>query len=187
MAKPVTKNYIKNRINHQINSGKIRIVNKSDFDGVEIKDVITKDEALNLKNLLGVDLIEITVNEKENSSICKLMSKDKFLYQEKKKEKERKANQKNAELKEIKFGVDIAENDVKTKFNHAKKFLEHGDNVKLTLQLRGRQAHLQSSKDRSMKLILEFAESLSEVGKLVSLPVWNNNRLTSQINSLIKK
>lgn len=185
MAKPISKNFIKNRLNRQITSPMVRIINKDDYPEI-ISDKITTSSALNIAEKYEVDLIEIAVNEKENSSICKLMEKSKFLYQEKKKEKERKQNQKNAELKEIKLGVNIAQNDINTKLKNAHKFLEHGDNVKVTLQLRGRNAHMQVSKDKAMQTVLEFAESLGDVAKVANLPVWANNKLTMQLNSTVK-
>lgn len=181
------KNFLKNQMNSQIDSGFVRIVNASDYADWDIPAQITRELALKLKDELETDLIEISINSQTNTSICKLIDKDKFIYQEKKREKERKANQKTAELKEIKLGIDIAENDFNTKLKQAIKFLEHGDNVKVSLQIKGRYKFAEFGKTRSEEVILSFADKLSEYGKIVSMPKWTNNRIMIQINSKHKK
>lgn len=186
------KKYISNRMNGQITSANVRIINLSEYDDVLDKETtqnnfVNRRRALELRDILQTDLIELSVNEKEGSSICKLMDKDKFLYQEKKKEKERKANQKTAELKEIKLGLDIAENDFNTKLKQAQKFLERGDNVKVNLQLRGRSKYMEYGKDHALQNVLRFADSLTEFGKIVNMPKWLNDRVFCQVNSNVKK
>ena len=174
-------NTIPNRINSQIDSEKIRIIS-STFYEVETPVVMTRKEAFMLRDRLETDLIEIAFNAKENSSVCKLIDKNKFAYQEKRKEKERKQSQKGAELKEITLGVDIAENDFNTKLNQARKFLEKGDNVKVSIQLKGRHKYTEFGHTKSEEIVLSFADKLSDLGKIVSMPKWANNRIFIQVN-----
>lgn len=176
------KNFIENRINGQIDSEKIRLVSSTFYEVDEVK-VISRKEAFQLRDKLETDLIEIAYNEKEKSSVCKLIDRDKFAYQEKKREKERKQNQKTADLKEIKLGVDIAENDFNTKLNQAKKFLSKGDNVKISLQLKGRNKFTEFGHKKSEELVLSFANNLSDIGKIIAMPKWMNNKIFIQVNS----
>lgn len=180
MIKKDTKQY---NINEHVSQLAVRIVNL-DEAGVEeyYPDVVSKNDALNIADSLETDLVEIGVNSKDNVSICKLIDYDKFLYQEKKKAKEVKASQKKSDQKEIKLGVDIAENDFSTKERHAREFLTRGDRVKVTLQLRGRRRDSQVIKDNAMTLVLKFVDKLSDVGKANEMPVWQGPRLFVQVN-----
>lgn len=174
------KNQItKNRVNEEITSAWVRIVN---FDENLAHTVSSREDALETAEMNELDLIEIAVDKDKDISICKMMELDKFLYQEKKKAKALKASQNKSEQKEIKLGVDIAENDFNVKVSHARKFLEKGDRVKVTLQLRGRRLGSQVIKDNAKILVLKFVDTLSDVGKTNSLPEWQGNRLFIQIN-----
>lgn len=180
MTKKDTKQY---NVNEQVSQLAVRIVNRDEAVVEEYyPDVVSKNDALSIADSLETDLVEIGVNSKDNVSICKLIDYDKFLYQEKKKAKEVKASQKKADQKEIKLGVDIAENDFSTKERHAREFLTRGDRVKVTLQLRGRRRDSQVIKDNAMALVLKFVDKLSDVGKTNEMPVWQGPRLFVQVN-----
>lgn len=180
MTKKDTKQY---NVNEHVSQPAVRIVNR-DEAGVEdcYPDVVSKNDALSIADSLETDLVEIGVNSKDRVSICKLIDYDKFLYQEKKKAKEVKASQKKADQKEIKLGVDIAENDFSTKERHAREFLTRGDRVKVSLQLRGRRKDSQVIKDNAMALVLKFVDKLSDVGKTNEMPIWQGPRLFVQVN-----
>lgn len=177
-------------INEHVSQPSVRIVNKDEFlaeqapDGglVFDMDILSKKEALKLADSFDTDLIEIGVNEKEQTSICKLIAYDKFLYQEKKKAKAAKASQKKSDQKEIKLSVDIADNDFATKERHAREFLTKGDRVKVSLQLRGRRKDSQYVRDSAIALILKFVDDLSDVGKAGGMPVWQGPKAIIQIN-----
>lgn len=171
------KEHLENKVNSQITSNKIRIVNLSEWTDDSNDKVITNKDAKSLAREFETDLIEIAYNANEGSSICKLIDVDKFQYQLKKKQKEQKAAQKKVEMKEIKLGVDIAENDINTKHNQAVKFFAKGDIVKVSCQLKGRQKFMQTSKDNAQILLLKFAESLEDVAKVSQLPTWQGIRL----------
>ncbi len=108
--------------------------------------IISSDEAMELANEAGMDLVLIAPDAKP--PVCKIMDYGKFKYQQEKKKKEAKKNQKKIEVKEIKLSVKIAANDIAYKIKHAREFLEAGKHVKFRVFLRGREmANPQAGKD----------------------------------------
>jgi len=99
--------------------------------------IISRDEALDKAEELGLDLVLIAPDAKP--PVCKIMDYGKFKYQEEKKKKEAKKKQKTIEVKEIKLSVKIADNDISYKIKHAREFLEAGKHVKFRVFLRGRE------------------------------------------------
>jgi translation initiation factor IF-3 len=115
-------------------------------DDGEQHGLISSDEALDIAREKGMDLVLIAPDAKP--PVVKIMDYGKFKYQQEKKKKEAKKNQKKIEIKEIKLSVKIAENDVKFKIKHAREFLEAGKHVKFRVFLRGREmANPQAGKD----------------------------------------
>ena len=106
----------------------------------------------------GLDLVKIA--PKAQPPVCKIVDYGKYRYEQARKEKEAKKKQKTMEVKEVRLSPNIDANDLNTKINQARKFLEHGDKVKVTLRFRGRElAHVEQS-----KVILDnFAEKLAEI------------------------
>lgn len=171
-----------NRVNEQIDAQLVRIVNIEAWVQDNIPEVMPLKSAIALAEDMETDLIEIALNQKESTSICKLMDVDKFIYQEKKKAKQAKASRPKSEQKEIKLSVDIAENDFNTKERHAREFLTKGNYVKVSLQLRGRRQGSQVIRDNATALILKFIDNLSDVGKTSAMPAWQGNRVFVQVN-----
>lgn len=99
--------------------------------------IISSQEALNLADEAGLDLVCIAPNAKP--PVVKIMDYGKFKYQQEKKKKEAKKNQKVIVTKEIKLSVKIAQNDIDYKVKHAREFLEKGNHVKFRVFLRGRE------------------------------------------------
>ena len=99
--------------------------------------VISRDEALEISNKLGLDLVLIAPDAKP--PVCKIMDYGKFRYQQEKKQKEAKKKQKTIEIKEIKLSVKIAQNDINYKVKHASEFLQDGKHVKFRVFLKGRE------------------------------------------------
>lgn len=176
------KKLIENRINSQITSPTVRLISSTLYEVEGGSKVMTVQEAMRLRSSLGTDLIEISYNPKDGCSVCKLLDKDKFAYQQKRKEKELKQSQKSTELKEVKLGVDIAQNDFDTKLRQARKFLEKGENVKVSLMLKGRSKYMDFSKKRAEEVVLTFADKLTDIGKIISMPKWAGNRIFLQVN-----
>ena len=118
------------RINDQIRVREVRIV------GDNGSSVVPTRDALNMAREQGVDLVEISPNA--NPPVCRLIDYSKFLYQQKKRQKEMKAKQVKVEVKEIRFGPQTDEHDYQFKLKHAKEFLEEGNKVRAYVFFRGR-------------------------------------------------
>lgn len=128
--------------------------------------------AMSIAEQLGVDLVEI--NAQARPPIVQVIEYTKFRYEQKKREKERKANQQVVQMKEIRFGPNTDEHDFNFKLNHAKEFLEKGFKVKAYVHFRGRTIIYT---DRGKKLLLEFIQALDEIGKVEMLPKLEGKRM----------
>ena len=160
------------RINERIVAREVRLI----IDGQE-PIVVTTAEALRMADEQEVDLVEISPNAVP--PVCKLMDYRKFLYNQKRKEKELKAKQSKVELKEIRFGPNTDEHDFKFKFAHARKFLEQGNKLKAYVFFRGRTIVF---KDRGEILLLKFVTELEDVGTVEQLPKLEGKRMIIMIN-----
>src|SRR5690554_6461086 len=159
-----------NRINDRIRVPQIRLVG----DGQEPRIMDTKD-AIKLADEQDLDLVEIS--PKANPPVCKIMDYKKFLYNQKKKEKELKAKQSKVTIKEIRFGPNTEEHDFNFKLDHAKKFLKEGAKVKAFVFFRGRAIVF---KDRGEVLLLRFAQELSGHGKIKKKHTFKSQNLTKK-------
>lgn len=155
------------RINEQIRSREVRIVG----DDVEAA-VMPTYKALQLAEQKGLDLVEISPNAAP--PVCRLIDYSKFLYQQKKRQKELKAKQVKIEVKEIRFGPQTDEHDYNFKLKHAKEFLTDGDKVKAYVFFRGRSILF---KEQGEVLLLRFANDLEEYGKVEQMPVLEGKRM----------
>lgn len=155
------------RINEQIRSREIRLVG----DDVE-STVMPTHKAIQLAEQKGVDLVEISPNAQP--PVCRLIDYSKFLYQQKKRQKELKAKQVKIEVKEIRFGPQTDEHDYNFKLKHAKDFLTEGDKVKAYVFFRGRSILF---KEQGEVLLLRFANDLEEYGKVEQMPVLEGKRM----------
>ena len=147
------------RINEQIRVREVRIVSDSG------SMVLPTREALDMAREQGVDLVEISPNA--NPPVCRLIDYSKFLYQQKKRQKEMKAKQVKVEVKEIRFGPQTDEHDYQFKLKHAREFLEEGNKVRAYVFFRGRSILF---KEQGEVLLLRFANDLEEWGKVESMP-----------------
>ena len=160
------------KINERITAREVRLV----FEGEEPK-VVSLAEALRLAEEQEVDLVEISPNAVP--PVCKLMDYRKFLYNQKRREKELKAKQSKVELKEIRFGPNTDEHDFNFKLAHARKFLEQGNKLKAYVFFRGRTIVF---KDRGEILLLKFVTELEDVGAVEQLPKLEGKRMIIMIN-----
>ena len=120
--------------------------------------VMPTQQAMDLANEKKLDLVNISPNAKP--PVCKILDYGKYRYELQKKEKEARKKQKTMEIKEVRLSPNIDTNDLNTKVNQARKFLTHGDKVKVTLRFRGRElAHVEQTKG----ILDEFAEKLSDI------------------------
>ena len=147
------------RINEQIRVREVRIVGE---DGSE---VVPTRKALDMARQNGVDLVEISPNAQP--PVCRLIDYSKFLYQQKKHQKEMKQKQVKVEVKEIRFGPQTDEHDYQFKLKHAREFLNEGNKVLAYVFFRGRSILF---KEQGEVLLLRFANDLEEFGKVEQMP-----------------
>ncbi len=165
------------RINHFIRVPQVRLVG----DNIEV-GVYSTGEAIKIAQEQGLDLVEISPNA--DPPVCKVIDYNKFLYDKKRKEKEMKANAKVSEVKEIRFTPNTDEHDFNFKAKHAENFLKDGNKVKAYVQFKGRAIQFQ---DRGQLLLLKFADRLSEVGNLESMPKMEGRRMLAMFAPKGKK
>ena len=127
--------------------------------------VMSTPAALALAKELELDLVEIS--PKADPPVCRIIEYKKFLYDQKKKQKEMKAKQQKVVVKEIRFGPNTDDHDFNFKVKHAKKFLEEGSKLKAYVFFRGRTIVF---KERGEILLLKFAQELEEYGTVEQLP-----------------
>lgn len=126
---------------------------------------------------LELDLVEISPNAKP--PVCKIIDYKKFLYEQKKRQKELKAKQSKIVIKEIRFGPNTDDHDFQFKLNHAKKFLSEGSKLKAFVFFKGRSIVF---KDRGEILLLKFAQELEEYGVVETMPDLQGKKMTIIIN-----
>lgn len=129
-------------------------------------------DALALANELELDLVEISPSA--NPPVCKIMDYKKFLYEQKKKQKEIKSKSAKVVVKEIRLGPNTDEHDFNFKLKHAMKFLQEGAKVKVDVFFKGRSIIY---KDKGEYILLRFAQELEEYGKVERLPKLEGKRM----------
>ena len=146
--------------------------------GEEIEaEVMSIQDALRLADKLELDLVEISPNA--DPPVCRIVDYQKFLYQQKKKQKEIKAKVARIVVKEIRFGPNTDEHDYNFKLRHAIKFLEEGAKVRAYVFFKGRSILF---KEQGEILLLRFATALEELGKVEQLPKLEGKRMTMFIS-----
>ena len=155
------------RINERIRVREVRLVG----DNVE-QGVYPTSQALKMAEDQGLDLVEISPNAAP--PVCRVIDYQKFLYQQKKRQKEQKAKSVKVVVKEIRFGPQTDDHDYNFKLKHAKGFLEEGAKVKAYVFFKGRSILF---KEQGEVLLLRFANDLEEYGKVEQLPVLEGKRM----------
>lgn len=146
-------------------------------DNIENQGVVDLRDALKLADELELDLVEIS--PKAEPPVCKIIDYSKFLYQQKKKQKEIKAKTVKVVIKEIRFGPNTDEHDFNFKLKHAEKFLKEGAKVKAFVFFKGRSILF---KEQGEILLLKLATSLEELGNVEQLPRLEGKRMTMYIS-----
>jgi len=134
-------------------------------------------EALNLADRFELDLVEIS--PQANPPVCKIMDYQKFLYEQKKKQKEIKAKSAKVVIKEIRLGPHTDDHDFDFKVNHALKFLKEGCKVRVDVFFKGRMIVY---KDQGELILLKFAQAVEEFGKPEQLPKLEGKRMIMILN-----
>jgi len=135
-------------------------------------NVMSIQEALGLADRMELDLVEISPNA--DPPVCKIVDYQKFLYQQKKKQKEIKAKTTKIVVKEIRFGPNTDDHDYNFKLRHAIRFLEEGAKVRAYVFFKGRSILF---KEKGEVLLLRFASDLEEYGKVEQLPRLEGKRM----------
>jgi len=165
------------RINERINVPEVRLVGDNITTGV-----YPISKALQMAEDMGFDLVEISTNA--SPPVCKIIDYQKFLYQQKKRQKEQKAKAVKIVVKEIRFGPQTDDHDYNFKLRHAKDFLEDGAKVKAYVFFKGRSILF---KEQGEVLLLRFATDLEEYGKVEQMPVLEGKRMIIMISPVTKK
>ena len=155
------------RLNERIRVREVRLVG----DNVE-QGVYPIFQALKIAEEQGLDLVEISPNAEP--PVCRVIDYQKFLYQQKKRQKEQKAKSVKIVVKEIRFGPQTDDHDYNFKLKHAKGFLEEGSKVKAYVFFKGRSILF---KEQGEVLLLRFANDLEEYGKVEQMPVLEGKRM----------
>ena len=141
-------------INEQISFAEVRLISE---DGEQL-GIMSSKEALEKAEEANLDLILIAPTAKP--PVCRIMDYSKYRYEQTRRERDAKKKQKTVEVKEIRLSPNIDSNDLNTKSNNARKFLEKGNRVKVTLRFRGREmAHINQTKH----VLEDFAETLQDI------------------------
>lgn len=155
------------KINDEITAPEIRLVG----DNVEI-GIYEIKKALSIAKNLESDLVQISPNA--NPPVCKVMDYKKFLYEQKKREKQLKSKATKVVVKEIRFGPQTDEHDYSFKKKHAEKFLKDGAKLKAYVFFKGRSIIY---KDQGEILLLKLAQDLEEIGKVEQLPKLESKKM----------
>ena len=141
------------QINEEIRDRELRVI---DADGEAI-GIMSAAEALKIAEEKNLDLVKIAPQAKP--PVCKIMDYGKYRFEQTKREKEARKNQRIIEIKEIRLSLNIDKHDFETKANHAKRFLESGNKVKVSIRFRGREmAH----PENGLVTMSNFSEACSE-------------------------
>ena len=166
------------RINEEITAHNVRLVGEN----IDEQGVYTLAAALKKADELELDLVEIS--PKADPPVCKIMDYQKYLYQQKKKAKEMKANSTKVVIKEIQLGPNTDEHDFQFKLKHAQQFLKEGAKVKATIFFKGRSIIYA---EQGEKVLLRFAVELEEYGRAEQMPKLEGKRMIMMIAPVKKK
>ena len=155
--------YIKQEllINEQIKASKVQVISETG----EKLGILDTNEAISMAESKNVDLVLVAPNS--TPPVCKFMDYGKYKFEQSKKEKEARKNQKVFELKELRITPNIDEHDFQFKCKNARRFIEDGNKVKVTVRFRGRELNYVKSGE---EILNKFAEILSEVAVIEKRP-----------------
>ena len=161
-------------INDEIREKEVRVI---DSDGAQLGIISLKD-ALAIAAEKNLDLVEIAPTA--NPHVCRIMDYGKYKFEQMKREKEAKKNQKVIEVKEIRLSLNIDTNDFNTKLNHAIKFLKDGNKVKVSVRFRGREmAH----PELGTEMVQRCADGAAEFGSVDKMPKLEGRSMVMIISS----
>ena len=156
------------QINEEIRDSEIRLISATG----EQLGIMSAAQAQHIADEQGLDLVKISPQAKP--PVCKLMDYGKFRFDQLKKEKEARKNQRVVETKEVQLSATIEENDILTKAKMAQKFLQGGDKVKVSIRFRGRQI---THSEIGMQVMQDFAARCAEVSSVERRPMMDGRHM----------
>jgi len=175
---PQKGNEKQHRINQEIRAKEVRVVGED----LEKQGIMSLQEALQLADEMGLDLVEIS--PQANPPVCKIIDYQKFLYQQKKKQKEMKAKAAKIVVKEIRFGPNTDEHDYNFKLKHAQNFINEGAKVRAFVLFKGRSILY---KEQGEILLLRLANDLEDIAKVEQLPKLEGKKMSILLSPKGKK
>ena len=152
---PISKQEL--QINEQIRDKELRVI---DSDGTQL-GIMPLRRAMELAEQKNLDLVKIA--PQANPPVCKIIDYGKFRFEQAKREKEARKNQRVVEIKEVRLSLNIDTHDFETKRNHALRFISEGNKVKASFRLRGREM---GHPELGLEIMRRFADAMSEVANV---------------------
>ena len=162
------------QINEEIRDKEVRVI---DTDGSQLGIMSARDAQ---KAAYAKDLDLVKIAPQAVPPVCRIMDYGKYRFEQAKREKEAKKNQKVIDIKEVRLSLSIDTNDFNTKVNHAKEFLKDGDKVKVTLKFRGREM---ARPEMGSVIMNRFAEACAEYGNVDKEPKIEGRSMTMMITA----
>jgi translation initiation factor IF-3 len=156
-------------INEEIRDREVRVI---DQNGEQLGIMLTR-AALELAEEKQLDLVKIAPTAKP--PVCKIMDYGKYRFEQSKREREIRKNQKVIDIKEVRLSATIEDHDVEVKFKAATKFLKDGDKVKVSIRFRGRQI---SHSEIGLDVMKDFAERLNDIAVVERRPLTEGRNMT---------
>ncbi len=141
------------QINEQIRDKELRVI---DFDGSQL-GIMPLKQAMDLAEQKNLDLVKIA--PQATPPVCKIIDYGKYRFEQAKREKEARKNQRVVEIKEVRLSLNIDTHDFETKKNHAARFIEDGNKVKVSIRFRGREM---GHPEHGLEIMRRFAEAMAE-------------------------
>lgn len=152
---PISKQEL--QINEQIRDKELRVI---DSDGKQL-GIMSLRQAMEIAEQKNLDLVKIA--PQANPPVCKIIDYGKFRFEQAKREKEARKNQRVVEIKEVRLSLNIDTHDFETKRNHALRFISEGNKVKASIRFRGREM---GHPELGLEIMRRFADSMSEVANV---------------------
>lgn len=160
-------------VNEEIRDKEVRLI---DTDG-SMLGIMSSKEAQKIANAKNLDLVKIA--PQANPPVCKIMDYGKYMFEQAKREKEARKNQKVINIKQVWLKPTIEEHDFNVKVKNACKFLKDGDKVKVSVRFRGRELNYTSL---GQQILDKFAESIKDVGSVERKPKLEGRSMTMVLN-----
>jgi translation initiation factor IF-3 len=166
------------RINERIRVPQVRLISET---GDQV-GVIPTDQALKYAQERDLDLVEVAAEARP--PVCRVLDYSKYKYEQDQKAKQARKHQQQVTIREMKLRPKIATHDYETKKGHVRRFLDHGDKVKVTIMFRGRET---THPERGENLLMRLAEDVADLGTVEQRPSLDGRNMTMVMNPLKAK